>query len=280
MASIASLAVEAGSTQVFTARHAEWTAKGKKFKRAALERVFEVMRDDLLNPDKRTNSAGRVRPSMMGDECLRLHALSFLGFTKALFDPSLIGMMDSGTWAHYRFQACGLSAGWLSDIEVPVDYDPWNLHGSMDGEGEEIGLFELKSVEAYKFHGTRNMPGIKSMQDPPEKNFKQFMGYLAARNKPVGSIVYVNRSNFEDLKEFRVPFDKAVFQAQDVFYKKAGEYRDRKELPPILDSCLHVFTGDLISISQTRRDEYEKRVEQCPYGGICYKAKVEHAPAS
>ena len=134
---------------IITREHAKWRDSGSNYTKEAVERVLEVMSNDMLT-SHRESGEGRVRASMLGDVCKRRQQLSFRGFTAGHFSPSTLEIFDTGTFAHYKWQLRGLSAGWLRDIEVPVFTDD-HLGGNLDGVMSDGSVFEFKTINPQGF---------------------------------------------------------------------------------------------------------------------------------
>lgn len=273
------LAAERGNPMPITAAVTKWRAAGEVYTEAAVERVQRAMRNDLLS-DHRSQSEGRMRPSSISNECRRYHALQFAGFDPKPFTEQSRGYMDAGTWAHYQWQAMLLSAyeqgfGGITDIEVPVEYAPWRLRGSMDGVQPDGSIFELKTIGSFKWSGwkSKGVKGIKDAVDPPMNYLKQVVGYMKAREVTEASIIAVSRDNNNDYREFRVQFDQAVFDALDTQMLTTVTMVERGELPHMLASCEWVFYGgSMDDVSSGKRDEWEATFDKCNFSHICPKA--------
>jgi len=273
------LATERGNPLPITTAVNRWRASGEEYTPTAVERVITAMRHDLLS-DHRSMSEGRMRPSSIPDPCRRMHALQFAGFEKAPFSERSRGFMDSGTWAHYQWQAMLLSAyelgyGGITDIEVPVRYEPWKLSGSMDGIQPDQSIFELKTVGSFKWSGwkSKGIKGIKDAVEPPLKYTQQVTGYMKSLGVTEASIVCVSRDNNNEFREFRVTWDQAVFDALDRQFTTTMAYVNRGELPPMLESCQWVhYGGSMEGVTTAMRDEWEATFDKCDFHHICPKA--------
>lgn len=253
-----------------------WKNNGSVYERAAIDRVVAVMLKDLLTDD-RSHSEGRMRPSSIANPCRRFQALSYSGFEKAPFSEKSLGFMDSGTWAHYQWQAMLLSAyiqgfGGITDIEVPVVYDPWKLSGSMDGEQPDLSIFELKTTGYFKYHGGKYSVGVKNMAEPTLDHLEQINGYMKAKGVEWASIVYLSRDNNNDFVEFRVKFDQAIFDSKDREMKSTLATIRKGELPAMLDSCAMVLDGTAISLTKEKKAEAEGVFDRCEFHHICPRA--------
>lgn len=274
------LVAERGAEFPITAAINAWRNNGSIYTKGAVDKIQEAMRHDLLS-DHRSQSTGRMRPSSISNECRRFHALQFAGFEKLPFSEVSIGYMDAGTWAHYQWQAMLLSAyeqgfGGLAEIEVIVNYEPWKLRGSMDGQGN-CGIFELKTVGSFKWKGwpSKGIAGIKDMKEPPLNYVQQVVGYMASSGLKEASVVCVSRDNNNDFKEFRIQWDQAVFDALDHQFTNTMKAINRGELPPMQASCERVVSGDLFDgVTKTKKSEWEALFDRCEFHHVCPKALV------
>ena len=81
-------------------------------------------------------------------QCLRKQVFGYLGVSSSgEVDPGLHAIFVDGTWRHLRWQMLLLTAGILTDIEVPFHRKDMRLRGSLDGENaDERWGFELKGT--------------------------------------------------------------------------------------------------------------------------------------
>lgn len=273
------LVAERGTGYPITAAVNAWRNNGSIYTKWAVDKVQEAMRHDLLS-NHRSQSEGRMRPSSIANDCRRFHALQFAGFEKLPFSEVSIGYMDAGTWAHYQWQAMLLSAydlgyGGIVDIEVSVEYEPWKLRGSMDGQQPDNSIFELKTVGSFKWKGwpAKGVVGIKDMKEPPLNYVQQVVGYMACTGAKEASVVCVSRDNNNDFKEFRIEWDQAVFESLDHQFRTTMVMIEAGELPPMLTSCERVVSGDLFDdVSKSKKADWEALFDKCEFHHICPKA--------
>lgn len=253
-----------------------WRNNGQVYEKDAIDRLFEVMAKDLLT-DHRSSSEGRMRPSSIANPCRRFQALGYVGFEKAPFSEVSLGFMDSGTWAHYQWQAMLLSAhiqgfGGITDIEVPVVYSPWKLSGSMDGVQPDLSIFELKTTGYYKYHGGKYSIGMKKSKEPTLDHLEQINGYMKSKNVEWASIVYLSRDNNNDFTEFRVKFDQAIFDSKDREMRSTLAQIEAGDLPPMLESCQMVLDGTALNLTKEKKADAEGVFDRCEFHHICPKA--------
>lgn len=196
--------------------HMNWLMTGRKYTPEAVERVLEVMRRDMLEPDLRQDGSNRARASMLGDKCLRKQQLSFLGAEKKDPPNGLLRIFDIGTFAHYRWQLAGLSAGWLSDIEVPAVTD-YGAGGNMDGDTTWGRPFEFKTANGRTYQKV-----VRS--GPLPSHVMQVQPYMEARGADAAHIVYEDKSWDGAFIEFVVRWDpKIARHVRDIADRLAGE---------------------------------------------------------
>jgi hypothetical protein len=215
---------------------ARWNGK---YTAEAVERVQEVMRKDLLT-DHRDHGEGRLRPSMLGLECERPALLSYEGEPNDGFSVASQMIMSAGTWRHYCWQMMGLSAGFLTDIEVPVEVERWKLRGALDGLMSNGEVFELKSVNGQRFSKIRD-DGNPLHYRPLDGHVEQVHPYMLAVGTRWSSIVYEER-NYLGFIEVRVQFDDGILQRMEQRFTAWGGFIAAGTLPPIREDCL-VHTG-------------------------------------
>lgn len=197
---------------------------------AAIDRVNEVMANDMLTAD-RGDGGGRIRPSSIGDTCARKQLLSYHGYRSDPFDKQTSAIAESGTFRHYRWQLVGLSMGWLRDIEVKVSYAPWLLAGSLDGWCIDDSVFEFKSVASTKYGR------IKVAGKPLPAHEMQLRGYMIATGARAGSLVYEDR-NFAEFMEFRIHRDPEEERSLNSLMTGLVEHIQANSLPPIKPGCI------------------------------------------
>lgn len=180
-------------TAYLTDRMQTWLEGNNRVTEAASQRLAQVVTYD--GTGHRSDGSGRVRPSLIGG-CVRRQALSFLGVPRVGATPDAVRAAKAmaGTYGHYRWQAAGLSEGFLTDIEVPVRSKELGVYGSADGVCDDGSVFELKTTSPRQYE--RIQYGWK-----PEHaaQLQAYMYILGARH---GSLVYENRESCE-WTEFR-----------------------------------------------------------------------------
>ena len=184
---------------LITPLHHEWVAAGAKYTQEAVDIITEQMRKDWLT-DGRSDGSNRVRPSMIGG-CLRKQRLSFLGADSIPPDARSLQFFTNGHFGHYRWQLAGLSAGWLTAIEVPVS-TPYGLVGQADGECFDGSVFELKTTNGP------NLTKVRGSNRPLAGHELQTAGYAESFGTRFVSIIYEGREwlDFHEIR-FKVTDD-------------------------------------------------------------------------
>jgi len=210
-----------GDDRFITRAHMEWVHAGRNYTEAAVERVLAQMRVDFLTSAR--SGEGRVRASMLHDPCLRKQQLSFNGAQAAAVTPSLRAIFDIGTFAHYRWQLAGLSAGWLVDIEVKAITD-YGAGGSLDGVTVRGYPFEFKTA-----NGATYKKVVES--GPTAGHVLQVHPYMEATGTDRVHIVYEDKSWDGSFVEYVIYYDEKVAQKVRAIAKAASS---EEEYPPIL----------------------------------------------
>ncbi len=204
-----------------TRSHMKWQAEGRRYTEAAVERVLEVMHHDFLTAD-RGDGKGRVRASMLNDPCLRKQQLSFIGERAAPPPRTLQSIFDIGTFAHYRWQLAGLSAGWLTDIEVPVMTE-YGAGGALDGVTSRNEPFEFKTANSATYRKVLK-------HGPLAGHILQVHPYMQARGFTQARIMYEDKSWDGSFSEFVVKFDQ---ETADKVQQMCEMVTGDEQLPPV-----------------------------------------------
>lgn len=266
--SLTDLANKRGLAKPVTTWVEEWRAKKGQITFDAISVVTEVMLKDF-GSGRRSSGKGRFRPSMIGNPCQRAQVLSYLGYPSKDPVEIYVQMADTGSWLHYKWQAEGLSAGWLADIEVQIEIPEWDLRGSVDGIMKDGSIFEAKTVGNEKYWGRRGGKGVPDWEAPKPEHIRQVDAYMHATGAEAASIVYINRDS-NAFREFRVERDQARFEELDRFIREMQGNVRRKELPVILPGCHRVMTGDVLQgCTKAEVAEWNRTFDWCDYNEVC-----------
>lgn len=179
--------------------------------------------------------------------CKRRRHFASEGLPKAQhFDSGLHNRFMTGDFLHLKWQMMGLTEGWLTQAEVPVDDDDDLLSGTMDGILHDGSIFEFKSI---------NDRGFRSVVawGANLHHIKQVHGYMYCSGKQSASIVYENK-NDQDWIEIRVQLDEEIIrQITEEIDDLNDQFEDRFLSEPLTD-CL-AQTGSVY--------------RQCPFKNDC-----------
>ena len=268
---LSELAAVQGIDKPVTAWVEAWRAGRGKITKEGINRVTEVMRNDV-GTDRRSDGRARLRPSMIGNPCQRAQLLSYLGAPKKDPVEIYVQMADAGSWLHYKWQAEGLSAGWLTDVEVQIEIPGWGLRGSADGIMKDGSIFELKTVGNDKFYGRRGGKSVSDWAAPNPEHVRQVDAYMYATGARAASIVYVNRDS-NAFREFRVNWDEERFQELDSFVQGMLASIRQQQLPAILPGCARVMAGDVLEgCTKAEAAAWQRQHDWCDFHESC-----EHA---
>src|SRR3954454_7159251 len=136
--------VEGKASPLFvTGPHTEWMERPEEeqiYSPEAIRFVGDVMAGKYARP-----RAGRFSPSSIG-KCPRRLLFGFAGAPQVGENPDSSDLKGLGKWGHLRWQAEGLSMGWMEAGEVWT-FDPVRrVGGSIDGMNADDSVFELKTV--------------------------------------------------------------------------------------------------------------------------------------
>ena len=189
--------------------------------REAVNRIAQQMRKD--SDGRRSSGKGRFRGSLIGDPCDRKQVLSFLGAEQSFTE---LKYAVGGSWSHARWQACGLTTGWLTDIEMPVNHLRV-IRGSADGMMDDGRIFELKTTRSSV---------LRNMKEPKEQALDQVNIYMFTAGVTQACIVYEGREDLS-MREFDVELDRdRVYRLMDGT-GKLHKIAKSKTLPPMHPKC-------------------------------------------
>jgi hypothetical protein len=216
--------LQGGDRPVTRAMH-DWDGRMTEFA------IVRVANQEIMDnhPDiDRSDGRGRIRPSNLSSSCQRLHALSWLGAPKERGDTSL---MDDGSQRHYYWQKVGLSAGFLTDIEVPISAPALFLSGRVDGLMPDGSVFEFKHT------GPKLYEQRIAAREPTRAHLLQVHAYMHALGTDRASVVYERRSYGVEWHEFRVKWDPAIFRELQALVVPVIDAVGSKTLPQMQEPC-------------------------------------------
>lgn len=184
--------------------------------------------------------------------CQRRRMFSAMGVPEQkAIDSKLGNIFLTGNALHLKWQMAGLTSGWLSAAEVPIEREDLNFGGTLDGMLYDGTGFELKSI---------NDRGFRSVMDdgPKDLHLRQTHSYMLLDPEiPAFSVVYENKNDGE-WKEFRVRRDDVMYSEIETEVKLLNEMYKSETLPKVLNKC-------------DTREGAEYR--NCPFKDMCLKTK-------
>lgn len=268
---LAELAQQQGVGLPVTAWVEAWRGNKGQISTEAITKVTEVMKTDF-GSGRRSDGKGRFRPSMIGNPCQRAQVLSYLGMPQKDSVEIYVQMADAGSWLHYKWQAEGLSAGWLSDIEVQIEVPEWNLRGSADGIMSDGSIFELKTIGNDKYYGRRGGKPVSEWDEAKPEHIRQVDAYMYATGAQAASIVYVNRDS-NAFREFRVTRDADRIAALHQFVQEMIASIESEKIPAILPGCDRVMRGDVMDdCTKAEVKVWTQQHDWCNFHEICAEA--------
>ena len=238
-----------GNKNVVTEPHSRWlqTPEDQQtYSEEAIAFVGAVLRREFKHA-----RPGRFSPSAMG-ECPRRILLGFAGADQQ--QPAIDNqeMMDHGSWTHLKWQAEGLTMGYMTEAEAWVHNEDLLCGGSMDAVLHDGSIFELKSA-GWSIY--RDIVVVDTW--PKWNNLLQLHTYYILFDALWGSLVMENRSGGQ-FHEFRVPRDAKIEAEVLRRLSSYKAYAEEDDLPPVLTDC-----------AKRRGDVYKR----CPYRDICLEAR-------
>lgn len=183
--------------------------------------------------------------------CHRKQVFGYLGMPgRKEVDSKLANIFSTGNMMHLKWQLAGLSEGWLTDAEVPVDRDDLRAGGTMDGVTYTGGGFEFKSINSRGYNGVH-------LYGPKDLHLYQTDHYMYLGDLESFSIIYENKDT-GDWREFLHHRDEDRMERVAASLETLGAHVDNKKLPPVLAECKS-GTGTTF--------------RQCQFKDICLKTK-------
>lgn len=211
-----------------TAPHAQWLEMPESeqvYSERAIAHVVSAMRGRY----KRERS-GRFSPSALG-LCMRRGLFGYAGAPQQGENPDILDLMGLGNWGHWRWQAEGLSSGWLSKAEVwSVDRE-YPVGGTLDGLNSDDSIFELKTTRSQLFTKIVDREG-----EPKYDHLLQVHAYMRMTRRNKASLVYEDRDSGQ-FHEFRVVRDPDISRAVRELFEELTQFVRDDALPPMLDEC-------------------------------------------
>jgi len=245
---------ESAHPKIVTGPHTRWLELPEAEQHYSKEAIEHVIR--VLTKKHQTKRSGRFSPSALG-ECHRKVLFSYGDWPQAGYDPDVLDLMGLGNWGHLRWQAEGLTDGWMVQAEIYVADRLFPMGGTMDGVLVDGSVFELKTVNNFIFKQQVDVD-----DEPKHSHLLQVHAYMRMAKKRLASILYEERSSGQ-YHEFRVEWDDAIMDELVDLIDLLTGYVEIDELPEMLDECKNL-TG--------------RTFKGCPFRKICPKATTVRMP--
>ena len=167
---------------------------------------------------------------------------------REMTDSHLHNIFATGDYLHLKWQMMGLTEGWLTAAEIPVQTEDGLLSGTMDGLIWDDSILEFKSIND---NGFKNVVAFGAK----ELHLKQTHAYMLCADKDKASIVYENK-NDQDWIELRVYRDEKIIELIENEIDELNDQYNNEELKEPLSDC-QMKTGSIY------RD--------CPFRDVCLK---------
>lgn len=211
--------------------------------------IAEWVREQLTTPQRDR----RLTWSASGlGSCERQRVLGWLstGDTPQRFTSDTNAIFVHGTWTHLKWQAMGLHAGWLQQVEVSCSIPEMGLTGTIDGILHTGDGWELKSINSRGFR-------FVSSDGPIEKHLRQIHAYMIATGIKRWSLIYEEKDT-QQWREYVIPYDEGMAQEVTDELARLNGALANKELPPVLPDC---------------KKKQGSTFRQCPFADVCNDIK-------
>lgn len=191
----------------------------------------------VLRGDFKTERSRRISPSALG-ECPRRVLFGWAGAPQLPHNLDSQDLMDLGSWGHIRWQAEGITMGWITGhppnhgAEVFLS-DGENLGGTLDAVMYDDSIFELKTVGTFLYN---RVVGVE--REPKLTHRLQVHAYfkLRGREGQEASIVYEDRTTGH-YHEFRIAENAQTHVMVDQLLDRFDQRIEDGTLPPMLGDC-------------------------------------------
>ncbi len=207
------------------------------------KRILEILKPSV------GDRSGAFHPSQLY-QCPRAQVFGYLNIpVTRSYNPTLQNLFNDGHFRHLRWQVMLLSAGILTDVEVPVAIPESRLTGSMDGVNADEGwMFELKGTSQFKTIMYRGaLPA----------HIKQVNAYMLASGLEKTIIVYECKSS-QDWTEIEVGRDETIINEISNILTELNGALDNNTLPEVKHDC---------------KNQTGSEFNSCPYSSICNGVK-------
>ena len=252
MPSLADLINASNNDLPVTMKHERWLLDGSKVTKKAAKTAQQILSGELGSSRTREPL---FRASSMG-YCHRRQVFARIASKAGLVkrepqDGKLANIFLTGNFLHLKWQVAGLSAGYMSEVEVPVDRPEIGYGGTMDARLFDGSGFEYKSINS------RGYSMVTDRRQPTNQHLHQVHAYMLLAGVDEFSVVYEDKDK-QEWKECRVKKD---IQVEDSVRSEMRALTDsylQKRLPEVLPDC-----------AKKVGNEYYN----CPFRDVCLKIK-------
>ncbi len=181
------------------------------------------------NEESKKREVGRYYPTESWS-CLRKKFFSFYDYESE--KPLPHGIFEMGRRveaAIYEMLQDHFNEDKMSnDLKVKVDLNEYII----SGETDPVLYKEADKKEIKTIFEVKSQANLFSVKEPHEHHVKQLMCYLKGLNVDQGIVLYVNRSNLEDIKNYDVNFDEDIWEEIETHFDIYHDYIKNKILPP------------------------------------------------
>ena len=206
----------------------------------------------IIDRPERDRSIGWSASS--AGSCLRAQLYRRRNAPSTKPDDRSMAIFHEGHYVHMKHQAAGLTAGYLADVEVPVEIPDLNVQGTMDAKDSEGLITEIKSINPYGFSSINQF-------GPKWEHLRQVNAYMLASGIDKARILYENKAT-QEMREFLVTMDTALVAANVGDWKELNEHDKEGTKPPMLLEC----------------QDQEGKFKWCPFAEECLKDHQAESP--
>lgn len=275
----------------FLPKHRAWMELPES-ERSYSDRAIEHMVKAMTGGYKQPRQA-RLSPSSMGTDCERELLFAYAQAPQSPRNVREQEVMDAGTMEHIRLQMVGMSAGYLSDVEIFVHEPSLRCGGSADGRGDDGSLWELKNTAGHLFDPIAKGPNhlaaaLERERTTGKGSADAYAAKMVIKHKlqmetylyvdaisaqlsereqlfsAFASLVYMHRES-KRFYEIRIQSSESRRKTVQAIIDSATGWIDIDTLPDRLVGCEKVIGGEPVS------DKEKRRFQSCPYAALCPK---------
>jgi hypothetical protein len=164
-----------------------------------------------------------------GGECPRMRVMRLIGFRQAKPTTTLRNTFATGSFLHLKWQMAGLSAGWLTECEVPFYAFDGLVRGKADGITEWGAVVDFKTAASYFYRAFEKAP--------KPAHVDQVIAACSALGSYKAHLIYENKDTGA-YAEHVIDVTDEMIERVRTDAEVAAEAKAAKRLPPILEGCV------------------------------------------